>query len=321
MTGGRTPRRTQRGALVPAAVLGAVLALAPAAEAQEGHLALLRESFRAELEAIADGFSGVAGVHVVDLTSGDRWDVRGDWVFPQASAIKISILLELFRRAEGEPEILRKRVELNASTRTLGSGVLHHLTDGGSALSLEDHAIYMILFSDNTSTNVLIDELGMEAINRLSASLGAPNTLVQRKMIQPESSARGDENLSTPREAAAIMERIATCDLPMGEAGCRRVREILEIPKAGPVRAPVPASVPIAYKPGGITGVATVWALVGLADRPYVVSVMANYGGDGGAVVEAVSEAAYRYFSKLVGVTPWGTRVSPELMRRVRGGG
>lgn len=42
-----------------------------------------------------------------------------------------------------------------------------------SALSLEDYAIYMIVHSDNTATNVSIDELGMEAINRLSASLGA----------------------------------------------------------------------------------------------------------------------------------------------------
>lgn len=289
--------------------------------AQEEHRAILRDRFQEQLESVARGFDGVAGIHVVDLTSGDRWDVNGDLIFPQASAIKVVILLELFRRAEEDPELRRKRVELTSAVRTGGSGVLLHLTDGGSALSLEDHAIYMILYSDNTSTNILIDELGMEAINRLSASLGAPNTLVQRKMIRPEASARGDENLSTPREAARIMERIAACDLPMSEASCRRVIEILEIPKSGPVRTPVPSSVPIAYKPGGITGVTTVWARVGLDDRPYVLAVMTNYGGDGGAVVEAVSRAAYGYFSRLVGVTPWGTRVPPELMRRVRGGG
>ena len=57
--------------------------------------------------------------------------------------------------------------------RTGGSGVLRHLTDGGASLSLEDHAIYLIVYSDNTATNVLIDALGMDAINALSASLGA----------------------------------------------------------------------------------------------------------------------------------------------------
>ena len=72
---------------------------------------------------------------------------------------------------------------MNDEVRTGGSGVLHHLTDGGSTLSLEDYAIYMIVYSDNTATNVLIDELGMEAINALSRSLGASNTKLQRKMI------------------------------------------------------------------------------------------------------------------------------------------
>lgn len=300
-------------------LLAAAIAAVPL-HAQPEHRAELREKFQEELEAIAWDFDGVAGLHVVDLTSGERFAVNDGLVFPQASAIKIAILLELFRRAENEPELLRTRVEMNDRVRTAGSGVLQLLTDGGSTLSLEDYAIYMIVYSDNTATNVLIDALGMDAINALSADLGAPDTRLQRKMIQPEASARGDENLSTPRDAAAIMERIASCDLPMSEAACARVLHILQIPKGGPVRDPVPSSVPIAFKPGGIAGVATVWALVALPDRPYVLSVMSNYGGDGGQVVEAVSEAAWRYFSKLSGATPYGTRVPLDVKRRVGNG-
>jgi beta-lactamase class A len=298
-----------------------LLLVAAPLTAQQAHREILGQKFRQELEAISNEFSGVAGMHVVDLTDGEHFDVNGDLVFPQASAIKVAILLELFRRAESEPGIRGKRVELTRANRTGGSGVLQVLTDGGSALSLEDHAIYMVLHSDNTSTNILIDELGMDAINRLAASLGAPATLVQRRMIDPESSARGRENISTPREAARIMERIASCDLPMSAAGCARVREILEIPKSGPVRSPVPGSVPIAFKPGNITGVATVWALVGLPGRPYVLTVMTNYGGDGAAVIEAASGAAYGYFTKLAGATPFGTRVPLDVLRRVGGPG
>jgi beta-lactamase class A len=277
--------------------------------AQEAHREILAEKFQSELEEIAQAFQGVAGIQVIDLEAGARFGVHENMVFPQGSAIKIPILLELFRRGETDPGLLARRVEMTDAVRTGGSGVLHHLTDGGSALSMEDYAIYMIVYSDNTATNVLIDELGMDAINTLSASLGAPGTLLQRKMIRPEASARGDENLSTPAEAAEIMERIARCDLPMSRAGCDRVREILEIPKGGPVRRPVPDEVPIAFKPGGIEGVTTVWALVGLGDRPYVLTVMTNYGGNGGEVVERASEAAYQYFFRLAWSTPYGTRV------------
>ncbi|MCA9737705.1 MAG: serine hydrolase [Gemmatimonadetes bacterium] len=288
--------------------------------AQEPHRELLRTSFQERLAQIADGYEGVAGLEVLDLTSGDRFAVRGDWVFPQASAIKVMLLLELFRRAEEEPDLLGRRVEMTDAVRTGGSGVLHLLTDGGSALSLEDHAIYMIVYSDNTATNVLIDALGMDATNALAAQLGAPDTKLQRKMIRPEESARGNENLSTPRDAVRVMERIHRCDLPMGAQACARVREILEIPKEGPVRTPVPADVPVAFKPGGITGVATVWALVDLPDRPYALSVMSNYGGNGGAVIEAVSAAAWDYFSRLSGVTDHGTRVPLDVKRRIPGG-
>ena len=308
------------------AALGGLLVLASAAppaalDGQEEHLRIIAGHFQEALTGVVAEYEGVAGIHVVDLTSGERFAVRDSLLFPQASAIKIPILIELFRRAEEEPGFLERRVLMDDAVRTGGSGVLHHLTDGGSELSLEDYAIYMIVYSDNTATNVLIDVLGMDAVNALSASLGAPDTRLQRRMIRPEESARGNENLSTPRDAARIMERIATCALPMGPDACARVREILEIDKGGPVRTPVPRAVPMAFKPGGITGVATVWALVDLPDRPYVLTVMSNYGGNGGAVIEAVSSLAYDYFSRLSGVTDHGTRVPLEVKRRVGRGG
>jgi len=280
---------------------------------QEAHREFIREKLQTDLEVVIRGYEGVAGVHIVDLTSGDRWAIRDELPFPQASAIKVPILLELFRRAESEPALLTKRIEMTDDVRTLGSGVLRYLTDGGSSLSLEDYAIYMIKYSDNTGTNVLIDELGMEAINRLSSSLGAEQTLLQRKMLRPDQSVIGNENLSTPRDAATIMTKIATCDLPMSDDKCARVREILELDKDGPIRTPVPEEVAIAFKPGGITGVATVWGIVDVPDRPYVIVVMSNYGGDGGAVIEEVSRLAYDYFSRLSGITDYGTRVPLEV--------
>ncbi len=314
------PGRSRIHPLAPVAALALALASLPAPlHAQAEHLEVLRARFQADLEDIVHGYEGVAGVHVVDLSTGERFAVRDDWIFPQASAIKVPILLELFRSAESDPELLRRRVEMSDEVRTGGSGVLNVLTDGGSALSLEDYAIYMIVHSDNTATNVLIDELGMGAVNELSASLGATRTLLQRKMIRPEASARGDENLSTPRDAVLVMERLWSCDLPMGPDACARVEEILTLYKGGPIRTPVPRSVPIAFKPGGITGVSTVWALVRLPDRPYALAVMSNYGGNGGAVVEAVSALTYDYFSRLAGVTGHGTRVPLAVKRRIGG--
>ena len=76
---------------------------------------------------------------------------------------------------------------------------------------------------------------------------------------------------------------------------------------------------PLAFKTGGITGAATVWGLIDVPDRPYVLSVMSNYGGNGGAVVTAVSAVAFAYFSRLSGLTEYGTRVPLDVKRRVGG--
>ena len=302
-------------------VLAATLLLPAPAAAQDQHRAILRDKLQGGLQAVADDFGGVVGIQVVDLISGDRFGVNADLVFPQGSAIKIPVLFELFRRAEEEPSLLERRVEIRRDDQVGGSGVLRHLADGSSALSLEDLAVLMIQLSDNTATNLLIDELGMEAVNGLSASLGAPTTLLQRKMIRPDASARGEENLSTPAEAATIMERIARCDLPMSEPSCFRVQQILELPKDGAYVDPLPAELPVAWKAGGIEGVATAWGLVSLPDRPYVLVVMSSYGVDGSAAVRGAAEAAWDHFRRLARSTDWGARVPLEVLRRNRPGG
>ena len=49
--------------------------------------------------------------------------------------------------------------------------------------------------------------------------------------------------------------------------------------------------------------------------------VMSSYGGDGGAVIREIATAAWDYFSRLSGVTEYGTRVPLEVKRRIGGGG
>jgi beta-lactamase class A len=307
-------RAMTRAWLSTLALAGWLFAAAPV-PAQQPHREILRQKLQRDLQAIADSFDGVFGAQVVDLTDNTRAGVNENLVFPQGSAIKVAILLELFRQADAKPGLLGERRAVTAANRTSGSGVIRSFRDSSSAISLEDLAVLMIVLSDNTATNVLIDELGMEAVNRTLAGLGLRQTKLQRKMIRPDASARGEENVSTPAEAAQLMARLARCELPVSPAACKRLREILEIPKAGDVRAGIPAGVPIAFKPGGIEGVATVWALVGLPDRPYVLTVMTNYGGPRAGPQDPIrraSQVTYEYFFKLARATPYGARVNNE---------
>ena len=296
----------------------AVLAWPAAAAApQPEHLEQLAGKLQQDLQRIAGAAPGVVGVSVVDVTSGRRFGVNDTWTFPQGSAIKIPILIELYRRVDQKDLKISDRIALRRSDQVGGSGLLQHFADGGSELSLHDLAIAMIVLSDNTATNMLIDRLGMDRVNRTMFELGAAGTKLQRKMITPEESAKGNENLSTPREAADLMVRLARCQLPLSAESCRAVRAILEIPKGGPFRDGIPSSVRVAWKPGGIEGVQTAWGLVDLPGAPYAVALMINYGPDDMApALRDLSTAVYRYFALLARTTPYGARVPLEVIRK-----
>lgn len=301
---------------LPVLALCLALVLPRPLPAQEAQRAILAGKLRAELAHIADETPGVLGAAVVDLATGERVGVNDTLVFAQGSAIKVPLLIELYRQAGAGRLRLDDRVPVRAADRTGGSGVLQFFGDGSSEVSLRDLATLMIVLSDNTATNLLIERVGMENVNRTLAEMGLRRTRLQRMMIRPRESARGMENLSTPGEAAELMARLDRCRIPVGPAACAEIRRTLEIPKEGAFAAPIPAGVRVAWKPGDLTGVATAWGLVALPGRPYAVAVMVGYSDDAaaGEAVRRVSAAAYAHFARLAGATPYGTRVDPALL-------
>ena len=281
---------------------------------QPAQRAILAAKLRAELRRIADETKGIVGAQVLDLATGERIGVNDSLTFPQGSAIKIPLLIELYHQDDAGTLKLSTRVPVRLADRTGGSGLLQNLGDGTSELSLGDLAMFMITVSDNTATNMLIDRVGMDKVNATTRALGVPDVKLQRKMIRPRDSAAGNENIATPAAAATIMARIAKCEVPMSRERCGELRRLLEIPKGGPIEASVPEGVRVAWKPGDIEGVNTAWGLVDLPGRPYVVVGMVNYSDadEGMKALRQIADAAYGYFHVLARSTPYGARVRLE---------
>lgn len=283
---------------------------------QPENLTLLREKTTARLHELAGSTRGILGFAALDLTSGEQFGERTDIVFPQGSAIKIPVLMEVFRQAhEGKFKLSDVR-PLENPPRTGGSGVLQYFSDGTSRLSIYDLCVLMIILSDNSATNQLIDLVGMQNINTTLHSLGMTRTTLQRKMIRPASSAKGEENLSTPAEAVALMKLLFNGDF-IGRKECDEMLRILRYPKQGDIRAGVPDSIPVPFKPGGIAGVTTEWAIVELKERPYAVAVMETYGmgTDARKTFQDISRTLFEYFWRMGNVTKYGTYVDPALPR------
>ncbi|HZF40076.1 MAG TPA: serine hydrolase [Blastocatellia bacterium] len=294
------------------------LLLAACVYPQDANHDLLHRKLAAEIEKISVSHDGVMGVAIKDLTTGEEVLINDQLTFPTGSSIKIPVLIELQKQAsEGKFKLTDQRW-VEKKYQIGGSGVIVNFSDHTSQLSLNDLAALMIVLSDNTATNMLIDQVGMANVNRTLDELGLKQIRLRRKMIDQAASARGDENTATPREALALMEK-----LYRGQVVNRQLSDdalkILKIRKSSPIPRLLPDSVEIANKPGEIDGVACDWAVVYVPNRPYAIAVMTNYNGsDGAAADEAiakVSKLAYDYFARLSRSTVYGARVPLELLK------
>lgn len=284
--------------------------------AQPENWNIVHQKTEAALGEIVGNLRGVMGIAALDLTSGERFAVNENMLFPQGSAIKIPVLMEVYKQAnEGKFKLTDLRW-VDKQHKVGGSGVLQELGDHTSQLSIRDLGILMTVLSDNTATNMLIDLVGMENLNKTMVSLGLTQTRLQRRMINSAASGRGEENLSTPAEAIRIMEILYRGEF-LNRQVCDEILEILKKPKSGGLNAGLPSGIPVAFKPGGIPGVSTEWAIVYLKERPYAIAVMENYemNGEAKPAMKEISRTLYDYFWRLGNATRYGTYVEPALIK------
>ncbi len=278
----------------------------------------IQAKFEARLGAIDKGFGGAFSAVFIDLTDGTRVEVNPHMVLATASTIKVAVLVELFRREDASPGFLKQRRSYDAADG-LGRGGMANLIGKDSMLSLEDTAKLMINLSENNATNILIDEVGMDSVNKLTAGMGLKTMRLQRKMLDRDKQAMGRENIASAADGAALMLRIATCDLPVSKESCARLRAIMEIPQPPhPGKDPIPANIPIAFKWGGLEGVSNAWGIVNLPDRPYIFVIMTSFGTANEDTVRAASAAAFDYYARLARANAYGSRVAADVMKKAR---
>ncbi len=296
-------------------VIFSLIAICSFAFSQPENLEILHRKTFEKIKFIADTSNGVIGVAVKNLETGETFLINENLVFPQGSAIKIPVLIEVLKQANEGKFKLTNKIKIEKGHQVGGSGVLKEFGDGLSELSIYDLCVLMITVSDNTATNILIDLVGMENVNKTLEKLGFKNTKLQRKMIRPDASARGEENLSTPFEAMKFMEMLYKGEIINKEIS-NQALEILKKDKEGNLRKYLPANVQIANKPGGIEGVACEWGIVLLPRHPYVIVVMSNYNlTSASEAIAQISKVIYEHFWRTSLSTKYGMRVPVELLK------
>lgn len=190
-----------------ALLLGAAL---PAQQFTRADTAALHRT----LDAIAAAHHGVVGYSVLNVDTGERLSLRGDETFSTASLIKVPILVTLYDLADKKALSLDDPLTVLTIDQVPGTGVLQFM-HSGMTLSVHDAAALMIILSDNTATNLILDKVAIRRVWQKMESLGLPHTKVHSKTFQRFTSVAMDSSVkyglgvTTPNEMARLFALLA----------------------------------------------------------------------------------------------------------------
>lgn len=124
------------------------------------------------IKGCAAGTGARIGIYFKDLNSGEEAGHAQADAFPSASVFKVFVLAEMFRQIKEGRFSLFDRYEMNDSVKSAGSGVLQHISSG-TAFTVEDYAVLMMIISDNTAADFLFRLVGKDNIlNNVIRPLG-----------------------------------------------------------------------------------------------------------------------------------------------------
>ena len=174
----------------------------------------------AQLKARIERFPGTVSLFARNLDSGDTVAIRATEPVRTASTIKLPILCAVSDAVARGQAKWTDTLTVTGAEKASGSGIIASEISDGVQLPLRDVAHLMMVLSDNTATNMILERFGADMVNAYLERIGIQNTRSMRKILggsaPPGVSAAGKlpENQkfglgkSTPRDMVTILEKL-----------------------------------------------------------------------------------------------------------------
>lgn len=244
-------------------------------------------SLENRLAPLAKAHQGKVAIAVKHLKSGENYYLNADEPMPTASLIKLPVMIEVYAQcAEGKIK-LTDPVTLRKDDKVQGSGILTDHFSDGATFPLVDAVRLMIVYSDNTATNLVLDKIGIASTGQRMEKEGCPNTRIHAKVfrgsttsIAPERTKRFGLGSTTAREMVQLLEKLHNGKLVSPDAS----KQMLEHLKKCADREKFPRFLPektvVAHKTGSVNNSRTDAGILYLPKGPVVVCVLTDQNVD-----------------------------------------
>ena len=236
-------------------------------------------------------------LYVKPLTEDGKPIVLNSHKMASASLIKIPIMIEAFNQ-KNQGKLDFDELVIIRHAKTVEGGSVYNLPDG-SILSIGQIVDLMIVQSDNTSANILIDRLGMDNVNKMITSLGCKETILQRKMMDFEAVKRGRQNYTSVTDIANLLGKLyaSKCLDPESD---KAMLEIMQRQEDNTViSAQLPHQLKIAHKTGQLDGMYYDCGIVYGTSHDYIICMMAENVKDEPRVMYDMSSLSLTIYDKI----------------------
>jgi len=238
------------------------------------------------IKPLIEAHAGQVTYAVRHLDKGDSFAHQPDEPMPTASLIKFAVMIETYRQAHEKQIDLTKLVVLRDADKVPGSGILTSHFSAGTSMPLRDAVRLMIAFSDNTATNLVLDEIGLAATAKTMEDLGCPNTKIHSKVFKretsvfPERSKEFGLGSTTAGEMVRLLELLHQRKLISPEASDAMKEHLLACDDKVKFRRLLPAEVKLAHKTGSVDEVRTDAGIIYSPAGPIALCVMTRKNAD-----------------------------------------
>jgi len=290
------------------------LGIVPVALAAETGTA--KKSLQQTLLPLIEAHRGEVGLAVKHLKSGESYEYQADRPMPTASLIKLPVMIATYDAAQNGKLSLDDMIELKEEDQVPGSGILTPHFSPGTRLSLRDAIRLMIVYSDNTATNLVLDKLGLSPTNEYMAKLGCPESRINSKVFRRDTSIAKERSQefglgsTTAREMIALCESLHAKKLVSETASEQMLDHLFACDDKLKVPRMLPARTRVAHKTGSVDSSRTDAGIIESPAGPIAFCILTNKNKDqrwtddnaGDMLCAKVGAAIYQHFNPRIAV-------------------
>jgi beta-lactamase class A len=272
-----------------------------------------RDTLDARLTSLASSHKGKVSIGVKHLGTGKSFYLNADEVMASASLIKLPILIEAFLQAiEGKLKLTDTKT-LRDTDKVPGSGILTENFSAGATFAFRDALRLMTVFSDNTATNLVLDRVGIKAVNERMRAWGLKETRLNAMVyrgdttsVDPDRTKKYGLGSTTAREMVTLLDTFMTGERIKPAPKQAILGMLQKCDDREKFTRFLPRDVVVALKTGSIASARTAAGLIYLDDGPVALCVLTadnedrSWGADnaGNLLCAKVAREVYTYFTK-----------------------